>query len=712
MASKQALPKDQALIKDLKERLSRRRWLTERSWWGNTLYYLGLQWIIYDTTSRRWRQRKLSPATPTPITNLFRSTMDTVKSAIAQHEPRFLGTPTRDDSKAVAAAGSVDIQLAIILREGEFSKARRRMLDWLLLTGNAFMEVVYDTGEETGLYPIPFEKCMECGVETDPDSDDFKDVGEMPACPSCGSPWLADSETQFKFIPRGRIRFDVASPFEVYIDPAIEEIQDQPFMLVVKSYTVEQVMEIWGETIEPDQAYGGLGDLMRETVPTLASSSAGMPFGAQSASERENRVTVIRAYVKRHKEYPDGTYIVMTASGKVLEKTKDYPWKHKVSGRKYYPWVHFRFGTVGGRAWGFTPADDLLPKQYQLNKAESLFTLIMTRMANPVWLIPANSNPTRITGDIGIQIEYTQVGQAAPSRIPGAEAPNSLVVYIRDIRTSFDELSGAFAAVRGRSMGSRTPVGTVQALQDRGFGRWATVFGNLEEGYSDLAKVALEVWRANAHTPRVQAVRNAVGGWTFGEFMGADWVDGVDVEVEAGSSRPVTRQEKLQTYAVLGQMGVINFADKAQSVKLLEDTGMVNLLPGVEEDTKQAYKENAEYMAWAQRITDEVLTARIGVDPAVNDRLAGLLGEMPITVMPLVDNHEVHFLTHRRLCITDAFKALPDIVQQVMMMHMLGHKENILMSKIFEQQAMPSGLGAQANSASVQGAGAVNSGVP
>src|SRR5260370_12812955 len=128
------------------------------------------------------------------------------------------------------------------------------------------------------------------------------------------------------------------------------------------------------------------------------------------------------------------------------------------------------------------------PKQYQLNKAESLFTLIMTRMANPVWLIPTNTNPTRITGEIGIQIEYTPVGTQIPARIPGADAPQSLVQYIDRIYKSFDELSGAFDAVRGRTIGTRTPVGTVQTLADRGFGRWATVFGNLEEGYEDIAK--------------------------------------------------------------------------------------------------------------------------------------------------------------------------------------------------------------------------------
>src|SRR3972149_6637687 len=100
--------KDQELIKSLKERLTRRRWLFERSWWGNILFHLGVQWITYDSNVRRWRQKKLSPAVPTPVTNLFRATLDTVKSAIAQHSPRFSGMPERDDPRSVAAAASAD----------------------------------------------------------------------------------------------------------------------------------------------------------------------------------------------------------------------------------------------------------------------------------------------------------------------------------------------------------------------------------------------------------------------------------------------------------------------------------------------------------------------------------------------------------------------------------------------------------------------------
>lgn len=677
----QADAKAQALLKDLKQRLARRRWTVERSWWGNILYHMGVQWIVYDTFARRWRQRKLSPSVPTPITNLFRSTLDTVKSAISQHDPRFLGTPERDDPHAVAAAQTADTQLQILLKEGKFRKAKRRMLDWLMPTGNAFIEPVWDDSESTGLVSIPKEQCLGCGTLYSADKLD----PEEPICKKCGGNMFEESE-EVDEVPRGRMRFDVLSPFELYLDPAIEELEDQPFILCIQTYTTEQVGIRWGYDVDQDNEYDLQGGRLKEAAASISSPSIGVPTAQQGVGDRQNRVTVYRLFCKRHKDYPKGIYLVMTAGGKILEEKKPYPFKrNKGTGEMFYPPVHFRFGTTGGRAWGYTPADDLLPKQYQLNKAESLFTMIMGRMANPVWLIPTNTNPTRITGEIGIQIEYTPAGGAKPERASGMDAPPSLVKYIQDIRQSFDELSGAFAAMRGRPTGTRTPVGTTQMMNDRSFGRWATVFDQLEEAYADLAKNALEIWRQNSRTPNVQAIKNAVGGYTFQEFDAADWDDGVDIAVEAGSARPKSQQEKLQTYEMAIQNGLIDPMDQAQKIKILEDTGLQNLLPGVEEDTKAAYKENADFMQWAQQVAESVMAEpQMGMD--THDQVNQMLMQPPIQVHPIIDNHAVHFLSHRRLALSDDFKKLPDAVQMAMVQHMMQHQMDFGQDKITGMQ--------------------------
>lgn len=674
-----------ALIRELKERLSRRRWLIERNWWGNILYYLGLHWITYDTNARRWRQKKLSPSVPTPVTNLFRATLETVKSAIGQHQPEFVGLPARDDPRSIAAAASTDAVLQVILKEGGFRTMRRRMLDWLILTGNAFVEVSWDDSPRTGLVAVPYESCASCGAEYPPDQVPMDEAG--PRC-LCGARLFVEGSKAVQ-VPRGRIRFEVRSPFEVYLDPHISELEDQPFVLFVASYSREQVRMIWDVEVDAaDYEFVTSGQMMRENTAMLATPGIQLPLGAMSAADRQHRVTVYRVFVKYHPQYPDGAYLVVTASGRVLERQVPYPWRRR-GGEAYYPFVHFRFGTLDGRAWGYTPADDLLPKQYQLNKAESLFTLIMSRMANPVWLIPASANPTRITGEIGIQIEYTPVGGVKPERSAGSEAPASLVRYIQDIRQSFDELSGAFAAIRGRSVGTRTPVGTVQQLVERGFGRWATVFDGLEEGYEVLAAKALEVWRTNAKTPRVRAVQDAIGGWTFQEFLGADWDEGVDVTVAAGSTQPRTQQQRLQTYYSLAQMGLLNLQDQAQVIRILEDLGLTRLLPGVEEDAKAAYRENAEFMRWAVLVRDRAAMMSMS-DPVAQDEVRELLSGMPIQVLPLVDDHALHFLTHRRLALTEEFRRLPRVVQEHFFAHMAQHKQAMFQSRLLpEPMAAP-----------------------
>lgn len=665
------------LVKQLKERYSQRRWMIEKTWWGAILFHLGLQWIAYDPMARRYRHRKLSPSIPTPVTNLFRATIDTVKSAISQHQPRFIGIPERDDPRSVASASSADAQLQVILKEGRFQHARQRMMDWLMLTGNGFIEVLWDNSEETGQDLIPYEQCTACRQPFSPEELDATN----PICPNCGNRSFIEDEQVGELVTRGSIRFDSKSPFEVYMDPAIEDLSQQSSLLLIESYTKEQVQQTWSYSVE-ESARGGATGMQRMS----AMADSGIPgISTTNPLETAHRVTVVRAFIRHHAKYPDGAYIVMTSGGKLLEKTTPYPWRRRNRGRSYFPIIHYRFGTVGGRAWGYSPAEDLLPKQYQLNKAESLLTLITTRMANPVWLIPTTTNPTRITGEIGIQIEYTPTGGTKPERVPGADAPASLVKYITDIRQSFDELSGAFSAVRGRTMGTRTPVGTVQQLTDRGFGRWATVFEGLEAGYEDLAKVGLEVWRQNAKTPRVRAVQNAIGGWTFQEFLSADWDDGVDVSVEAGSSRPTTQNQKLQTYMQLAQAGLIQLSDQAQVIKILEDVGMTNLLPGVEEDTKAAYGENAEYMRWASSVSKALLQAPNMSDPTQQAAIQQTLANIPIQVTPLVDEHALHYLTHRRLCLTEEFKMLPVPIQEVMFAHMMQHKMDVLASKVFNQ---------------------------
>src|SRR3990167_116920 len=138
------------LVLDVKDRTSGRRWIFERDWFRNILYYVGQQWITYQEGSRRWRLRNMPQWVPMPVTNRLASTGNTIRSAVAQVIPSFTATPTQENEKSVLSANAADKYLDVIMRESGFRGARRRLASWVTFTGNGFLFTEFDSGPDTG----------------------------------------------------------------------------------------------------------------------------------------------------------------------------------------------------------------------------------------------------------------------------------------------------------------------------------------------------------------------------------------------------------------------------------------------------------------------------------------------------------------------------------------------------------------------------------
>src|SRR3970040_870243 len=68
---------------DAIDALTQKRWMFEREWYRNILYYIGQQWITYEETFRRWRTRNLPRWVPLPVTNRLSSTVNVIRSSVA-----------------------------------------------------------------------------------------------------------------------------------------------------------------------------------------------------------------------------------------------------------------------------------------------------------------------------------------------------------------------------------------------------------------------------------------------------------------------------------------------------------------------------------------------------------------------------------------------------------------------------------------------------
>jgi hypothetical protein len=684
-----------------------KRWIFEREWYRNILYYLGQQWIVYDEGWRRWRQRNLASWVPMPVTNRLASTANVIRSSVAQVTPAFNAMPTEDNEKSVLSANAADKYLDVIMQESGFRAARRRLASWITLTGNGFLLTEFDTSDDTGMVSIPGELCGDCGLSIAP-----ADIPESMKCPRCGSDNLTEDANSSTSVPQGRIRVTSLPPFEVYVDNRTMELQDQPAILIIQNRSLDAVRMSYGDAAKDVQC-DNERDMGRYFLDSLAyMTGTGFSGGAfrRGPDETDGGVTLYHLFVKCCKDYPDGFTITMTGDQHVLDRQIPYPHRFQRTQKPFYPVVHVRYDDVPGRFWAKTPIDDLVAKQRQRNEMESLYQTIIMRSANPVWLIPTGVQHTPITGDPSIQVRYSGAGGLKPERIKGEDAPHSIPAFIQQIDQDFEEIANTFAVMKGKSPGSVRAASAIQMLLERGFGRYGSVFDNLEEAYEQWAVQALEIWRQKAIFPRVQAVAKTAGSWQFMEFLGADLGE-VDIRVEAGSTRPKSQAGRQMLIGQGLQWGLLNANDPEQKMKMFEELGMVSLLPGAEADTKVVAEENAKFMAWASSVQKGIEDQQGDPNFDPQGAISAALASFPLEGNPILDHHPTHLVHHRRLGLTDGFRQLPKVLQDMFVQHILqAHYQYMLME---QQTGMgPTGVMGAMAMQQPQGQGAASSGNP
>lgn len=658
------------LVLDVKDRFSHRRWLFEREWYRNVLFYIGQQWVVYDETFRRWRRRNMPSWVPLPVTNRLASTANTMRSSISQVQPAFDARPMREDETSYLSANAAEKYLDVLQNETNFRACRRRMASWVTLTGNAFFLQEYDTSPDTGTVFVPGEKCMDCGFTMKPN-----EIPQNNLCPQCQSGNLTEDPSTGIDVPQGKSVTRVLSPFEVYVDPYIMDLQDQPAVLTIETRSLQAVKQLYGEkaknlTADMDRT---VGRYYLDSLAYMTGSGygGGGSFGRVSTPENDDvygAVCLFRLFIKSHPDYPKGLYVVMAGDQTILEQSKDgLPTRYRTSQEPFYPLIHIKYDDVPGRFWGKTPIDDLVPKQRQRNELESLYQTIIMRTANPVWMIPLNIQTSPITGDPSLVIRYTGTQGQKPERIPGMDVPMSVPKFIEMIDADFEELANTFAVMKGKSPGNVRAASAIQMLIERGFGRYGSVFDNLEEAYETWAVQTLEIWRQRAVFPRVQAVSKEAGAWQFMEFLGAD-LDDVDIRVEAGSTRPKSQAGRQMLIQQMMQFGLLNPNDPEQRMKMFEEMGAQSLLPGAEADVKCVARENAQFKAWAQQLT---LDAQQNQDDPPEARQMVAQQTFPMQGNPIIDHHPTHLVHHRRFALSDDFKAMDPMAQQMFVQHMI-----------------------------------------
>lgn len=618
------------------------RYNFEKSWYRNILFYIGRQWIKYDSSKRIWTNVNLPEWFPTPVTNKFAATVDTIMSVLREVQPEIVASPVDDKPENINSAEVARNILDIINEEVQFKDVKSLMTTWLILTGDVFLYSYYDINENNGIVEIPLYQCANCGFI------DVLNKFENDICPVCKNNNIIQTQEKKQY-PKGKIHCKVLSPFEVYVDLNIKNFEEQEYVLLARTLTEEQIKKRWPNFSVPPSEKGELGLQFFNSlsfitnISDIASQGLGQFYGGDSRI-----FTVWEMFIKPNKDLPNGWHGFICKNQILEGGDLEYI---DPNGKRYIPIVHIGFIDVPKRFFNKTIADDLIHKQIQRNKLEAFIQIAAHRMSNPVWLIPNTANVEKITGEPGeiIRFNDSNTAHGVPTRLPGVEITQSVFRWLEIIDRDFEEIASTFDIIKGNVPQNVPTLGGLELLKERGMSRFGRLIENVEKAYIKLSYQWLWIWKQFATEDRIITLKDSNGKWKVKSFNNSDLNGNINLRIEPGSSNP--RSEAYKQY-ITGQLlgyGLLDVSDPLVRYKILRLFHSNDIDESINIDIEYAERENSKLIN--------------GIVP---------------TLRPEIDNHEIHIACHLKFSKTEQFEDLDQQLKDMFEVHIKEHKDYLI----------------------------------
>lgn len=588
------------------------------------LFYIGIHWIRFDAARSNWAPINLPGWFPKNQTNKYAVACDGMKAVLEQARPNIIYSPGTSDEADIAAVSACQSITSVIDTEVDQERLRTECAALIALTGNAFVTDGYDMSAMHGEKTVASLACLQCQHVAQPHEMNGK-------CPKCGGtqliPATKDGKPVVEQYPIGRMDSEVDAPFGILFDMQAQHIDNSAFLIKAKTYPVEELKAMFPDYAEAigDGKESGKTGLFYQQALSYAVGTMGLS-GSPSAGGgggQTNRGTLYRLMRKPCKELPYG--------GEALIIDETVVWKGEAStkddkGVPYYPVTHFGFKKVPGRVFYKTPADDLVSKQVQRNKIESLLQLGAERVSNPTWLLPSGIGIENITGEPGEKLIYNGHLNIKPERIQGSDMPNSLYRWLQIIDEDFSDLAATYDVMLGKHPQGVDTLGGMQLLRDRGLARFQDALNSWGRGWVRVSRNRLMIWKQRVKDDRTLTVLGDNGKWEMKKFNAATIAGSIDCKAEEGSTQPKSKAYTQMMASQLMAAGLIDQSDPLTRYSLLQTFDATDLGKGLDMDVKDAIKERETFIENGMVRPREV-----------------------------IDNHEVHLAQHTRDAKGDAF---------------------------------------------------------
>lgn len=658
-----------------------------RNAYENVCFFFGLHWITYDSTLGNFRRVNLMPNVPRPVVNKFKPKVKKLIAMMASIDPDVATTPGSaneiDRLTADAALEIVQFQAKTV----GVSEMRVKLATVVGLCNNAFTVVGFDP--EGGLVErVPKYTCEN---EHTCSADVADEAGML--CPECEKP-LAESPTEFDEIPQGAFIADVVTPFEAWVDWTIPRQRDLPAFMWRRMRPMEWLYshhpEMKGKVPE-DSSPTDTGLTYLQNIVRLA-PTIGSRFGA--SARYTNSVAVDDLYILPCKEFPQGKWARLLATGEVLD-VRPYPFHtgtDEEPGEPILPVTHFGLDEIPGSLLCCGPADDLKSLNREYNRIVGAIAMHTSRSANSYLWMPEGTDLASITGIEGqvLRGNTTAAGGGKPERIEGAQYPQ---VYVARLQQIDEEMNEIISIVELQDALPRVDSGyAMQMWEEHKHKEHNPLFLRWENSYAHFYRTLFYVFRNFAPDSVYYKIKGEEARWTVKQIKKADLRGGIDIDIVPGSGQPKTPLQKRAMMEQGVQLGIVDMMDPAVKLEYARVYGIRNVMVGFDAHDKAIAREHEAVVAWAHLHFDCDLDSETYGQPLPGDIKPE--ESWPVFVDPDVDETPLHYARHKVWMVGEEFLNIPPAVQELFRVAHFGPTAQLMgLSLMMPQGPMAQGGG-------------------
>lgn len=620
-------------------------------------YYLGNQWIIWDSTQKKMVVAPSNPNEERVTHNIIKPKVMVKIAKQIKNKIKYDVIPDTNDQNRMEVAKAAKRFIDYWWEEQEMSRKTRDIHFQDGIKGWCALKVYYDPELGDDITPEPTEEQLL--------------AGEMP-----------------EQVNMGEIVARVIDPMTLYIDPAATTDDEIRWMIERKPRDIDYIREKYGKDVPADSNV----DYMTTDISPQSGFS-----NFQSSKSSYRMAMVDEMWVKPNRKYPNGLKVTV-ANNTILDvddKAGDLP---------YFLFVDIPIpSSVKGDAF----IKDMLPIQRHINIMKTAMATHAKRMGNSMWLVPLGSQVDEddLVNEHGSVLYYSHSGPA-PQRIAPPDLPAVYDRLIEYYNRDIDDMSGAREITQGKLPAGLDTYSGLQLMVEQENEKLAVSSENYERGMKRVLKRVLMLMKKHYTEERMAKILGNDNEIELIAFKGSDLSGGEDINIIQGSSLPELKSAQQERVMTLWNMNAIvdrsGQPDHQTFLKLLGMGDAEAVFEMKQLDENKAKSENKEFQQFAEdpnimKVVQQHQMAMQEYQMIEQQLLAQQMDPMQLPEppslpiqLPLVrdfQDHEVHVYLHNMFRKSSDYDKLPPEIQQLIDNHVEEHMQYLQGPMMEQEQA-------------------------